>query len=97
VSPNSTASIQPSPTFAESLPSAIRGGGFGTVYSVAVAVFGGTTQLVVTWLIHLTGNALAPAWYVIAAGAIGQVALMLMVESAPVRQTFPERYRLNPI
>jgi len=82
---------------AESLPSAIRGGGFGTVYSVAVAVFGGTTQLVVTWLIHLTGNALAPAWYVIAAGAIGQVALMLMVESAPIRRSFPERYRLNPI
>jgi MFS family permease len=69
---------------AESLPATIRGGGFGTVYSVAIAAFGGTTQLVVTWLIHLTGNPLAPAWYVIGAGAIGQVALMCTPESAPI-------------
>lgn len=74
---------------AESLPASIRGGGFGTVYSVAVAVFGGTTQLVVTWLIHLTGNALAPAWYVVGAAAIGQVAMMCMAESAPVRLRKP--------
>lgn len=69
---------------AESLPATIRVGGFGTVYSVAIAAFGGTTQLVVTWLIHLTGNPLAPAWYVIGSGAIGQVALMCMAESAPI-------------
>jgi MFS family permease len=70
----------------ESLPKTIRGSGFGTVYSVAIAAFGGTTQLVVTWLIHLTGSAMAPAWYVIGAATIGQVAIMLMPESAPVRR-----------
>jgi MHS family citrate/tricarballylate:H+ symporter-like MFS transporter len=70
---------------AESLPKTIRGSGFGTVYSVAIAAFGGTTQLVVTWLIHVTGSAMAPAWYVIGAATIGQIALMLMPESAPVR------------
>jgi MFS family permease len=68
---------------AESLPKTIRGSGIGTVYSLAIATFGGTTQLVVTWLIHITGSAMAPAWYVIGATAIGQVALMLMPESAP--------------
>ena len=41
---------------AESLPKTIRGSGFGTVYSVSIAAFGGTTQLVITWLIHLTGE-----------------------------------------
>src|SRR5262249_14700756 len=69
--------------FAESLPKTIRGGGFGTVYSLSVALFGGTTQLAVTWLIHITGSAMAPAWYVIGAAGIGQIALMLLPESAP--------------
>ncbi|MEJ0022225.1 MAG: MFS transporter [Alphaproteobacteria bacterium] len=69
---------------AESLPKAIRGAGFGTVYSATVAVFGGTTQLVVTWLIHVTGSALAPAYYLTGATVIGLLALMLMPESAPV-------------
>ncbi len=69
----------------ESLPKQIRGGGFATVYAVSIATFGGTTQLVVTWLLHVTGNPLAPAWYLIGATAIGQVAYMLMRESSPVR------------
>ena len=70
---------------AESLPKSIRGSGFGVVYSVSIAAFGGTTQLVVTWLIHVTGSAMAPAWYMLGAGALGQIALMLMAESAPLR------------
>jgi MFS family permease len=70
---------------AESLPKSIRGSAFGVLYSVSIAAFGGTTQLVATWLIHVTGSALAPAWYLIGATAAGQIALMLMKESAPVR------------
>lgn len=68
---------------AESLPKTIRGSGFGLVYSLSIAAFGGTTQLVVTWLLHVTGNALAPAFYLVGAASIGQVALMMMAESAP--------------
>ncbi len=75
---------------AESLPRSIRGGGFGTVYSLAIAAFGGTTQLVITWLIHATGSALAPAGYLVVATGIGQIALMLFPESAPVRGASPE-------
>ena len=74
-------------SLAESLPKAIRGSGFGTVYAVSIAAFGGTTQLVVTWLIHVTGSAMAPAWYLIGATAIGQVAFMLIRESAPARRS----------
>ena len=69
----------------EALPRRIRSGGFGTTFSLAVALFGGTTQLVVTWLIHVTGSAMAPAWYVIGFGAMGQIAFMLFPETAPVR------------
>lgn len=69
----------------ESLPKSIRGGAFAVVYAVSVAALGGTTQLVVTWLIHVTGDPIAPAWYLIGATAVGQIALLLMPESAPVK------------
>lgn len=68
----------------ESLPKQIRGGAFATIYAVAIASFGGTAQLVVTWLIHATGNALAPAWYMLFATAVGLAAMTLMRETAPV-------------
>lgn len=71
--------------FIESLPPRIRSGGFGTVYAASVALFGGTTQLVVTWMTHATGSAIAPAWYLIGFTLIGQIAYMLYPETAPVR------------
>jgi len=37
----------------------------------------------VTWLIHRTGSAMAPAWYLLVATSIAQIALMLFPESAP--------------
>lgn len=70
---------------AESLPKGIRGSGFATIYAIAIASFGGTCQLVITWLIHVTGSPMAPTWYLVAAGIVGQVAMLLMPESAPVR------------
>ncbi len=71
--------------FMESLPPRIRSGGFGTTYAASVAVFGGTPQLVVTWIIHVTGSEIAPAWYLIGFTLIGQIAYMLYPETAPVR------------
>ncbi len=69
----------------ESLPKPIRASSFGTVYSIAIAFFGGSTQFVVTWMIHVTGSAMAPAWLLTGAIAIAQIGLMLMPESAPAR------------
>lgn len=73
-------------TFTEALPQSIRGGVFATAYAVAIAGFGGTAQLVVTWLLHLTGDPLAPAWYLLLAAIVGLVAMSLMPETAPVKQ-----------
>lgn len=70
---------------AESLPQRIRGGGFAIVYAVAIAAFGGTTQLVITWLIRVTGSPIAPAWYMFVATAIGQAAMWMIAETAPAR------------
>ena len=69
----------------ETLPKRIRGGAFATIYATSIATFGGTTQLVVTWLITATGNPLAPAWYMLAATVAGTIAMMLILESAPAR------------
>ena len=71
--------------FIESLPPTIRSGGFGTVYAASVAIFGGTTQLVVTWIIHVTGSAIAPAWYLIGFTLMGEIAYLLYPETAPMR------------
>ncbi len=72
-------------TFTEALPQNIRGGVFATIYAVAIATFGGTAQLVVTWLLHISGNPLAPAWYLLFAAVVGLIAMSLMPETAPIK------------
>jgi MHS family citrate/tricarballylate:H+ symporter-like MFS transporter len=72
---------------AESLPMHVRGRGFAAVYATAIALFGGTTQLMITWLIHLTGSAMAPGAYLLAANVMGLFAMTLIRESAPVRRS----------
>ncbi len=67
----------------ESFPAAIRSGGVAVVYAFAIAIFGGTTQFAVTWLIRLTGNPLAPAWYWTAGMIVGIAAMCLTQETAP--------------
>lgn len=71
--------------FTEALPQNIRGGVFATIYAVAIAAFGGTAQLVVTWLLHVSGDPLAPSWYLLLAAIVGLVAMGLMPETAPIK------------
>jgi MHS family citrate/tricarballylate:H+ symporter-like MFS transporter len=71
--------------FTEALPQNIRGGVFATIYAVAIASFGGTAQLVVTWLLHVTGEPLAPSWYLLIAEVAGLIAMSFMPETAPVK------------
>ena len=69
----------------ESVPREVRARVFALVYSLPVAIFGGTTQLVVTWILEVTGNPMALAWYLTGVTLIGAVAMWLMRESAPVK------------
>ena len=68
----------------ELFPKSVRSAGLSIVYAVAVTVFGGTTQVVVTWLIHATRNPLSPAWYLIGTSAIGIVAILMVAETRGV-------------
>jgi MFS transporter, MHS family, citrate/tricarballylate:H+ symporter len=72
---------------AESLPRRVRAGTLSLVYALAIAVFGGSTQFAVKWLLRASGNPLAPGWYMLGAALVGLAAMSLLEESAPVRQT----------
>jgi MFS family permease len=65
----------------ELLPRGIRATGLSIAYAIGVALFGGTTQFVVTWLISVTGNAAAPAWYVAVTSVITALAMLAFPES----------------
>jgi MFS family permease len=71
--------------FSEALPPQRRSTGIAVIYAIAVAIFGGTAQVVVTWLIHETGNPMAPAWYLMGACMVGLIARVLLPETAPRR------------
>lgn len=69
----------------ESLPQRQRSTGIALTYALAISVFGGSTQFVVAWLIQVTGNPLAPAWYMFCGVIIGLVTLSQLPETAPVK------------
>ncbi|KVD78812.1 MFS transporter [Burkholderia sp. ABCPW 14] len=71
---------------AESFPQRVRSTGFSIVYAVAVSLFGGTAQSIVTWLISSTGNPMAPTGYLLVANAICIAAGWLAAETWPARR-----------
>jgi MHS family citrate/tricarballylate:H+ symporter-like MFS transporter len=69
----------------ESLPHRARSAGIAIIYALAISVFGGSTQFLVSWLIRETGNPLAPAWYMFCGVIIGLAALLQLPETAPIK------------
>ncbi|WP_305098163.1 MFS transporter [Croceibacterium aestuarii] len=69
----------------ESIPKAVRARVFALVYAVPVTFLGGSTQLVVTWILEVTGNPMSIAWYLTGVSLIGLVAMWALKESAPVK------------
>lgn len=70
----------------ESLPKRVRSRAVALIYAVAISVFGGSAQFLLAWGIHVTGNPLAPAWYMLAAVTIGLIAMFRLPETAPARR-----------
>jgi len=60
---------------AATLPRAARSRGIAMLYAGAVALFGGTAQLIVKWLSDVTGSPIAPAWYLSIALVVGGLAM----------------------
>ena len=68
--------------FVERFPTRTRYSGLALSYNLAVAVCGGTTPLVATWLVNVTGSTLAPAFYLMAAALGTTLAALAMPERA---------------
>lgn len=65
---------------AEMFPTRVRYTGLSVSYGFAVVLFGGFAPLVSTWLVDLTGNPLAPAFYIMTGGALSAIAILSMKE-----------------
>ena len=69
--------------FANALPARVRAGGIGIVYALAIAIFGGTTQIIETLLIRWTANPVAPAWYMMGAVVLALAGALYIPERRP--------------
>lgn len=63
-------------------PTRVRYGSLSIAYNVSTSLFGGTTPLVITALISLTGTDMMPAYYTMAAALVGLIAVFFMKETA---------------
>ncbi|HVY18013.1 MAG TPA: MFS transporter [Rhodopila sp.] len=68
--------------YCELFPTRVRYTALSVGYNIPVAIFGGFAPFIATWLIHTTGNSLAPAFYVIAASLATLVTLAWVKETA---------------
>lgn len=65
----------------EICPPRIRALASNLTYAIGVTIFGGTTQLVITWLIEKTGNPMSPALYVVATSLLAAIAILVLPET----------------
>ncbi|MEM7147878.1 MAG: MFS transporter [Verrucomicrobiota bacterium] len=63
----------------ELIPAAVRCTGLAFAYNAAIGYFGGTTPMIAAWLIDRTGNPIAPAYWVAAAGMVSLVTAVFFV------------------
>lgn len=88
-----------SATFPAMFPTHVRFAGFAISYNVSTSLFGGTAPAFNSWLIQTTGNALMPAYTMMAACVVGMIALLFLAETArtSLRGTIePSRRRDQP-
>jgi MHS family proline/betaine transporter-like MFS transporter len=63
-------------------PTPVRYGSLAVGYNLSASLFGGTTPLVITALISVTGSDMMPAYYAMAAALVGVVSVACMKETA---------------
>ena len=81
------ASLGPIPALlADIFPTKTRGTGLALSYNFAVTIFGGFAPLIVTWLIEILHNKIAPSFYVIATAAISIFSLILLAKKMRTSQ-----------
>ena len=71
-------------TFPAMFPTRVRYGSFAIGYNVSTSLFGGTAPFVISALITATGTNFIPAYYLILAGVVAIVPILLIPETAGV-------------
>jgi MHS family proline/betaine transporter-like MFS transporter len=61
------------------IPAPVRCTGLGFAYNASMGLFGGTTPLIAAWLIKVTDNPLAPAYWLLTAAIVSLLTLLLWV------------------
>lgn len=56
-------------------PAAVRTSGLAIAYALGVTIFGGTAQIVFTWVIGATGDRLSWVWYIVAMSIVSFFAI----------------------
>jgi MFS family permease len=69
-------------TIAEQFSAKVRSTGLAISYNIAVMIFGGFAQLIVTWLLHVTGSLLTPGLYLLFGAALGVLGSSLLSKNA---------------
>ena len=76
-----------SPAFlVEAFPKHVRCSGLSVGYNLAQSIFGGTVPMVAVYLTKLTGDPLAPAFYLTFAGAVSLLMVILIDRDEPKKQ-----------
>lgn len=66
------------PTLAEFFANSTRATSVALAYNISVALFGGTSLIIITTLFHLTGQLQAPAWVMMSVGALSLLSIMIL-------------------
>jgi MFS transporter, MHS family, proline/betaine transporter len=66
----------------EQFPVEVRAVGVSLSFSTAVSIFGGFAPLIATWLIAVTGDKLAPSYYLVATALLSLIALIMIQRRA---------------
>ncbi len=64
----------------ESFPRHIRSSGFSIAYTFGITLFGGTAQILFSWLVEATGNPVSPGYYLIAGNVVCILATLFLKE-----------------
>ena len=64
----------------EMFPTNVRYTALSVSYGFAVAIFGGFAPYIATFLVHVTGDVLAPSYYVMAAAVVSGIAVLFVQE-----------------
>lgn len=80
-------------SFSEILPPRVLSTGLSIAYNLAVMLFGGFAGFIITWLIDVTGNPMAPAFYVMFAAAVSAIGASFVREPPHLRKRALRRKR----